>query len=703
MLRVSSRRRDGRARMSEAGFTLIETVLAMAIFIGVATSLAGVLTSSIAAHTVARERTLAEQIANGEMESIRRLPYAQVGVVGGNPGGTVVATRTVTQDGLIATVTDQISYVNDPTPTSYATGANYKKATVTVTRARDGKVLTRVVTNIAPPARAPFGGINNAILNVQAVDYALNTPVPGASVTIDNGPDPTRTDTTDTTGSVSFAALTPNPPTGPTAYYDITVALTGYVTLDSDVPPAAAAHVQLSPSQTLNTAIRIFKPATIIVQMTNADGTPYTGTSTVKVTSARTGTTDTIVVQGGSATLTTFDGGPIVPGVSYTVKGLAANGTCADPAPRYVPDDYPTVLTSTFTLVYGPCASGRLAVNVKQSGADVPGATVDVTGGPNGMSLTGTTDANGDASFDVPAGPGYTVTATKSGASASRTVTAVLGATTPVAITLPSGPPGSLAVYASWDGPLGACSGCVTLTGGPDAISVTGSTDAGGRVTFVNVPAGSGYTVTVRKNGIAGSSPATVTAGATANVTVSLPVGTVNATVRYGTLPATGAAITVTGGPNAISITGTTTGSGTYSDSIPAGNSSTYTITASKAGRSVSTTFTLPADGSVANVTLAMPVRTTLTVRVEDGDGDPSPGASVTITGGPENVANSGTANGSGRVSFTNVPAGSTPYTLKAWNCSAPTGDKSRTRSWTVTPGGTQTVTLQFDSRTCPP
>ena len=55
-------------------------------------------------------------------------------------------------------------------PTSYATAANYKKVTVTVTRDRDSKQLTRGVTQVAPGRARRYGGINKAIINVQVVD-----------------------------------------------------------------------------------------------------------------------------------------------------------------------------------------------------------------------------------------------------------------------------------------------------------------------------------------------------------------------------------------------------------------------------------------------------------------------------------------------------------------------------------------------------
>ena len=81
-------RRLQRALRREHGFTLIEAVLAMAIFLGVSTALAGVLTGAISARTVATERTAAEQVANDQLEWVRSLAYADVGLTtNGNPSG----------------------------------------------------------------------------------------------------------------------------------------------------------------------------------------------------------------------------------------------------------------------------------------------------------------------------------------------------------------------------------------------------------------------------------------------------------------------------------------------------------------------------------------------------------------------------------------------------------------------------------------
>jgi len=769
-------------------------MIAAILLVIAAAALAGVMTASIASTSVARDRTLAEQAAADKVESIRRLPYDQVGLVNGNPPGGVAATSSFTRDGLTATITTAIAYVNDPTPSSYTTAANYKKVVVTVTRTSDGKQFSKVQTFVAPPARAPYGGINNAIVNAQIVDYALKTPVHGASVTIANGPDPARTDTTDSTGTVSFAALTPNPISGPTAHYDISVSKAGYQTLDTDVPPNVASHVQLAPSQTLPASIQIFKPATIDVRIEDSDGTLHTASTALTVYSDRTKVTSDFAVTGGLKSISTLAGFAVVPGVQYTLGARTSAGLCASPAAQYVPDDYPNdVLTTTFTLTLTPCSSGTLAINVQQLGENVPGANVTVTGGPNDMTLTGTTDAHGDFSIDVPAGTGYTVTADKLGRSASTTATATTDSTTNVSITLPPPPTGTILVTATWSGPLASCSDCVTLSGGPNGISVTGSTGASGQVTFSNVPIGSGYTITATKSSVSGTASATVVADTTTAVPVALPAGTLNATVKWGgSLAASGASISIKDGPNAVNLTGlTANASGVYSATLAAGSATAYTIVATKAGQSVSATFTLTSNGSVAtvslnlpigtlnatvrwgaagpfsngatititggpegstisgttnaggiysntlmpagtgtytitatrgaatagttftiassgavsNVTLTFPIRSSVVITVKNNLGTTvGAGAGVTLVGGAEGLAFSGTTNASGQVTFTNVPAATNIYVAKAWNCASAAGKSRTNNALTITSGAiAQAVTMQYNSSTCPP
>lgn len=413
--------RPGRlARVTaEEGFGLIEMVMATTLFLCVSAPLVGVLLASVAQQKLARERTLAAQAAQTAIESIRALPYNSVGTQNGNPAGTVVASQAANQlgiPGLDATVTTRISYMDDAPATSYRTRADYKRVVVTVVRNTDSRRLTQDVTYVAPPGGGTYAGQNEGIVLAQLIDAALNTPVVGASVTLSGGPTPARTDVTDANGSVVFPSLLPT--NVALNHYDVTAAMTGYVTLLQDTPPGTAARTTLVGGQTFQTIIRVYKPSTIFVAPRNADGTPYTGQATVTISSSR--GTQSFSFTGPLFTLAppnTLAGEQIVPNVQYTVRVLAANGAVTTATTQPVPNTYPTDLTRTFTVTLGaPAAMQALTVRVvNAAGTRIAGATVTASGGPgSNVLLTGTSDATGTIVFNVPtnAAPGYTTTAT---------------------------------------------------------------------------------------------------------------------------------------------------------------------------------------------------------------------------------------------------------------------------------------------------
>lgn len=474
----------------EAGFTLVEVLLAMVILAGLATAMAGLLTSAVSANRLARERTVADQAAAEQIEYIRRLAYDDVGVVLGNPAGVVASPTSIVVTGRPATITTQIRYITDPTPTSYETTANYKRVTVTITSDADGRVLAKQVTYVAPTSRTPFAGLNLAIIKPTVIDYGLNIPMANVGVALNTGPSAPRTDVTDATGKIEFLKLAPNSTSScPSDCYDLIATLVGYVQLDGTM------RLNVGAGQTVTPTLQIYKPSTINVVLKDTSGASYTGPVSLKVTTARTGASQTFAVSGGSAAITAINGEPIVPSVQHTVEAWS-NGTplCATPVTHYVPDNYPTVLTTSFTLTLGGCPSGSVAVTVTWGGSPAPGATVSLSGGPYSLTtVTGTTNASGQVTFtNVPSGAGYTVQATKSGQSATpATASVTTGSTTAVPMTLPTG---TVAVNVKRSG-TNQSGATVTLTGGPMGVSLTGTTDSNGNYSFTNVPVGAGYTV----------------------------------------------------------------------------------------------------------------------------------------------------------------------------------------------------------------
>ena len=405
--------RGPRLRSDESGFTLIEAVIAMALFAIVATALAGVLTSSIDARAplqaIDRGRADRQQPAR----VIRSISYANVGLtVNGNPSGIVNASgNQAAQGGPTVpagwTVAIKISWVDDSIPTSPATRANYKNVTVTVTRTRDSKQMTQQSTQIGPRQRAPYGGINKGIVNAQVQDYFTAAPMPGVLVNLNNGPSSPLADTTDSGGLLRFPAL--DPATGST-YYDLVVApFNGYILL----PNPAATHFQIAAaSSTPLKVLQVYKPVTLTAQFKNSDGTDYAGTLNFTVSSSR--------ARRASPTryarrdhrdheLHHRHVRAARPRRLHDHRlGQAAASFYTDPVTQSDPEnlsDYPSDLSATATVTADPL--GSMSVNVTSAGGPVSGATVTVSGGPRSIATrTATTNASGVASFtSLPAGP----------------------------------------------------------------------------------------------------------------------------------------------------------------------------------------------------------------------------------------------------------------------------------------------------------
>ncbi len=413
--------------------------MAMSMFAVVSAPLAGVMLASIAEQKVSHERTLAAQTAQSAIESIRALPYDSIGVVDGNPSGTVAPAIPASQlgvQGLDATVTTRISYMDDAPVTSYRTRADYKKVIVTVIRNSDNRRLTQEATYVAPPGAGAYAGQSQGIVIAQVIDYALNTPLTNAIVTLSAGPSPTRNDLTDPSGSAVFPSIFPT--TVALNHYDLAVAAQGYTTLKDDLPPATAARTSIVAGQTFQTVLRVYKAATIYINAKNADGSTYTGAATATLTSTR--GTQSYSFTGGLLTVTSLAGEPLVPNLQYTARILASNGMYSAATAAMVPTNYPLDLTKTFVATLNSTPATMVSLTVKvvnAAGAAQPGAAVTVSGGPgSNIALAGTTDASGNAVFNVPSNssPGYTTTA-KSGA-LTGTATGAVTATTTRTVTI---------------------------------------------------------------------------------------------------------------------------------------------------------------------------------------------------------------------------------------------------------------------------
>lgn len=198
--------------------------------------------------------------------------------------------------------------------------------------------------------------------------------------------------------------------------------------------------MQLTAGQLFTTAVRIFKPATINVDLRNSAGGQFAGTATVTVNSSR--GAETFSTSVGTLTLTRVAGSSIVPSLEYTIGATDGLTQFARAVAKAVPDNYPALLSSTFTLTMSSYPTAKLQVQVRDSaGGPIPGAQVIAEAGPQSVFVGGTANAGGIWDIDVPSGATeYTVTVPAQGAYGAAQARAVVAGpgTTVVTLTVPA-------------------------------------------------------------------------------------------------------------------------------------------------------------------------------------------------------------------------------------------------------------------------
>lgn len=433
-------------------------IVAAVILAIISAPIAGVLLVSAAQSAQARERTAADQLIAAKLETVRTLPYASVGLTGGNPPGTLAGSvATSLPNGEKVTVTTQATYVTDAIPTAYVTHADYKKVVVTVARLSDGMVLSQDTTYVASASAPPLAGTDWVQIKRQVVDGVTTQPIVGASVNVTGGPNSAnRTDTTDGAGTVLFPALDSSA-NQPPPNYTLAAAMTGYNVFPDDLPPMAPEQVGAAPGANSTATIRMYLPTSVTVNVQASNGTPYTSGATVSLQSSRCGVTSVSIPSGQSSTTITSCAWatgktiPLVPNIlgqtpvfdKYGATAWSSSGGFWGGAtPFTVPSNYPSTLTQTATVKFGATAytTKTLKVTVTKAGNADTNARVNITNATLGLYLYGTTDSNGQVSLTIPvtaASNTYTISANDQGATSGTTsVSASTGSTSPISSTV---------------------------------------------------------------------------------------------------------------------------------------------------------------------------------------------------------------------------------------------------------------------------
>lgn len=497
---------QGGRRRGQAGFSYLEILIGITILAIVAGAV--VQGFSAAGAQVGRSRldSVATDIAQSTLERVRAMDYDDVGIAGGNPPGTLTASRTRRVDNTDYLVQLAVSYADDPTPGRPRTYINYKRVVVTVTpQVPNARAITQSTIS-APPNYGAVSGKATAVITV--VDSLTDQPIQGVSVRLDGSTSAARVDTTGADGKVIFAGLDPSDPdpTSSTYRYRATATLAGF----STHPDSVSVQQSLTAAQTWQATIKMYRPASVRVNVRDrATGQFVTERTEVRYTTPPPASiSQAFVGYTGQFLIDRVNGNELQP--SNTASTVVAIPDCYRSASGSspVPVGYPTNTVQTFDLdVDRLAATGYVDVWVvdNANGKPIPGATASATGGPMAtldLPTQRTVDGNGYTRFcltqsgSVP----YLISAGAPGYGAGSLPASVAqNRTTPVTLRLVKGTVGNIRLLASSSGVL------VRLQGLAGTYDLSQPTNAFGYADFVGLTAGSymAYVAT----GFSGGSP----------------------------------------------------------------------------------------------------------------------------------------------------------------------------------------------------
>ena len=169
------------------GQTLLEVLIALAIFSILAHALLTLVATTYSINTFNRSRIAARLLAQEKIEVIRNMAYNDIGTVGGIPPGNIPQYETVNLNGLNYIVKTTIIYIDDPfdmqTPQDLLP-TDYKRVSIEITwegLESSRKTPVRLITDISPQGIEQTTG--GGTLSIIVVDSNLQ-PVNQADVTI---------------------------------------------------------------------------------------------------------------------------------------------------------------------------------------------------------------------------------------------------------------------------------------------------------------------------------------------------------------------------------------------------------------------------------------------------------------------------------------------------------------------------------------
>lgn len=179
-----------KARRHTSGFSLVETLVATAIFLLVSVAVYEAHSIVFKLVSLNRAKTAALALAEERIEVVRNMPYADIGIVDGVPAGAIERSQSFDRAGFMFFATTTVRNIDDPfdgqigsTTKNDLSPADYKLVEIDIDcpACKDFSPFT-VTTTAAPKSLETSSG--NGALFVRIIN-ASGLPVPDASISIE--------------------------------------------------------------------------------------------------------------------------------------------------------------------------------------------------------------------------------------------------------------------------------------------------------------------------------------------------------------------------------------------------------------------------------------------------------------------------------------------------------------------------------------
>ncbi|MEK7465737.1 MAG: carboxypeptidase-like regulatory domain-containing protein [Patescibacteria group bacterium] len=372
------------------GATLIEVVLGVGLIFMLFGGLFLFYRSVVDVLSNTDLRTMGTAILNKEMETVRNLPFDQVGTQGGIPSGVLqqIKIATTTTDRVFAIKTT-VRNIDDPfdgilggNPNDTAP-ADYKLVELEATCTTCPNFIPLILTARIAPKNLESSA-NSGSLFVNVIN-AGGAPVPGASVHVVNTSTTPAIDLTDTTNQNGVLQLVGVPTS--TQGYQVTVTKVGYST-DQTYPVGVPAnpnpivgHLSVLAQTLTPVTFQIDLLAPFVMETKDAFCAGV-GSQPFVITGSKLIGTDPDIIKFSTSSQTGVDGTKVYAGIEWGSHAFSYSGGydllgTLPLTPAYIAP----ATNAVFAFILRAADPNSLLITVKEgvSGAPIPGATVELT------------------------------------------------------------------------------------------------------------------------------------------------------------------------------------------------------------------------------------------------------------------------------------------------------------------------------------